>query len=407
MPKKLSRRGGVAILGTAEATVRIYSVQRSNGDQQFSVAWHEAGKRKIKAFADKDAAYLFAQQTVVQLQNGAAIEGAATLRDVEVLKHCERITQLMDSNLMAAVEEWMAAKKLVPGVPLSEIARFYAQQKADVTREALISEVAEAFIESRIANGVSDSYVKSTRAYLKRFTAMQNMPIADITVQMVETFLRSQTTLAPVTRNNLRRTLVNVFGYAKKQGYLSPDRKTAPELADTFKVPDKPIEIYTPKEMRMILASTWKSIRPLVAIGAFSGIRSAEIQRLHWDDIKWDRRHIEIAGKKAKTAARRLVPLSDNLKAWLAPWRNASGPIITLSHVPERLCVLGRKSGIPGGWRKNALRHSYVSYRVALTGDVPRTALECGNSPEKIFRHYREVVTTEEAREWFSIMPES
>jgi len=80
MPKKLSRRGGVAILGTAEDTVQIYTVQRSNGYPQFSVAWHEVGKRKIKAFADKDAAYLFAQQTVVQLQNGAAIEGPATLR---------------------------------------------------------------------------------------------------------------------------------------------------------------------------------------------------------------------------------------------------------------------------------------------------------------------------------------
>ncbi|MGF1529802.1 MAG: hypothetical protein ACFCU4_00390 [Puniceicoccaceae bacterium] len=79
MPKKLSRRGGVAILGTAEATVRIYTVQRSNGYPQFRVAWHEAGERKIKAFANKDAAHLFAQQTVVQLQNGAATSEAATI----------------------------------------------------------------------------------------------------------------------------------------------------------------------------------------------------------------------------------------------------------------------------------------------------------------------------------------
>jgi len=42
---------------------------------------------------------------------------------------------------------------------------------------------------------------------------------------------------------------------------------------------------------------------------------------------------------------------------------------------------------------------------VAKTGDVPRTALEAGNSPEMIFRHYRAVVDEPAAEEWFGIMP--
>ena len=58
-------------------------------------------------------------------------------------------------------------------------------------------------------------------------------------------------------------------------------------------------------------------------------------------------------------------------------------------------------------WKHNALRHSYVSYRVADGGDVNRTALECGNSPQMIFSNYRELVTPEEAKLWFSIVPQS
>jgi integrase len=196
-----------------------------------------------------------------------------------------------------------------------------------------------------------------------------------------------------------------MFGFARKRGYLPAHQKTAPEQAGTFKEAEAPIEIFTPNEMRRVLAAAPTSLLPLVAIGAFAGIRSVEIQRLKWHDIKWDRGYIEIAGRKAKTAARRLVPLSENLKAWLAPWRNAAGPIITRKSVAEALCDLGRKAKVEGGWKKNALRHSYISYRIALTGDVPRTALEAGNSPEIIHRHYREVVTPEEAREWFGIMP--
>ncbi|MEY4244533.1 MAG: Phage integrase family [Verrucomicrobiota bacterium] len=61
--------------------------------------------------------------------------------------------------------------------------------------------------------------------------------------------------------------------------------------------------------MGCILLAAHARILPFLAIGAFAGIRSAEIHRLHWEDIKWDRGHIEIAGKKAKTAAR-LVPLT-------------------------------------------------------------------------------------------------
>ena len=134
-----------------------------------------------------------------------------------------------------------------------------------------------------------------------------------------------------MSKNGIRRNIVTMFGFAKRQGYLHPDRKTAAEQSETFKEQETEIQIFTPEEMERLLLTAHARILPLVAIGAFAGIRSAEIQRLDWEDIKWDRGHIEIAGKKAKTAARRLVPLTDNLKAWLAPWREATGPIVPIS----------------------------------------------------------------------------
>ncbi len=48
---------------------------------------------------------------------------------------------------------------------------------------------------------------------------------------------------------------------------------------------------------------------------------------------------------------------------------------------------LSLKAGIPGGSRQNALRHSFISYRMAETGDIARTAFEPGNSPKMIFHH--------------------
>ena len=56
-------------------------------------------------------------------------------------------------------------------------------------------------------------------------------------------------------------------------------------------------------------------------------------------------------------------------------------------------------------WKQNMLRHSFITYRLAEIQDVNRVALEAGNSPQMIFRHYRELATPEQARTWFSIAP--
>jgi hypothetical protein len=53
----------------------------------------------------------------------------------------------------------------------------------------------------------------------------------------------------------------------------------------------------------------------------------------------------------------------------------------------------------------NKFRNSYISYRVALTHDVQRVALESGNSPKIIQREYLELATEKDAERWFGIFP--
>ena len=56
-------------------------------------------------------------------------------------------------------------------------------------------------------------------------------------------------------------------------------------------------------------------------------------------------------------------------------------------------------------WKKNALRHSYISYRVAECADVARVADESGNSPAVIKSNYLKRVKPEQAKEWFGVLP--
>jgi hypothetical protein len=58
-------------------------------------------------------------------------------------------------------------------------------------------------------------------------------------------------------------------------------------------------------------------------------------------------------------------------------------------------------------WKHNALRHSFCSYRLAGIQNAAQVALEAGNSPAMVFRHYRELVRPEAAKTWFAITPET
>ena len=66
---------------------------------------------------------------------------------------------------------------------------------------------------------------------------------------------------------------------------------------------------------------------------------------------------------------------------------------------------ISEAAGIP--WKHNALRHSFISYRLAQTQNENQVALEAGNSPRMIFSNYRQLVTQEDAKRYFGIMPAS
>ena len=58
---------------------------------------------------------------------------------------------------------------------------------------------------------------------------------------------------------------------------------------------------------------------PYVAVSLFAGLRAAEVHKLDWSEIDLESGHIEVTAAKSKTAKRRLVPISENLAAWLLP----------------------------------------------------------------------------------------
>jgi integrase len=144
---------------------------------------------------------------------------------------------------------------------------------------------------------------------------------------------------------------------------------------------------------------------PFWAIGAFAGLRRAEVERLDWAQVDFESGLIEVKARHSKTARRRLVTMQPNLCAWLAPYRAHRRGSVCPGNLRLRTEADRDRAGLRENWPNNALRHSFGSYHLAHFKDAPALALQMGNSPDVIFRHYRELVKPKEAKRYWQIMP--
>lgn len=385
-------------ISNGRQTVKLYhSVNR--GKAMYQLAYYAGGRRVQKNFADKSEAKRVAKQVLGGLTNDAeAVEAMAT-PELESLVAARRVLA-PGYALHVAVEEHAQAVGRLGKATLREATDFYLRHhRADVPRLPL-SEVSVQFAKSREQAGLSSEYISHCREYTRKLVeGFPSLCLTDLTTAALDKWLGSLK-LGAVSKNDIRRVLGTCGNWAEKQGYLL--KGSNPFLGMMrYKEEKTAVAIFTPEQITSLLTAADDALRPYLAIGAFAGLRTAELQRLDWSEIDLDRGFITVAASKAKTRRRRLVPISDNLKLWLTPLRQASGPIclhVCAQHAAREKCV-----GF--AWAKNGLRHSYISYRLAVLHDTARVALEAGNSPQVIFSSYRELVTPEAAKAWFDVIP--
>jgi integrase len=267
-----------------------------------------------------------------------------------------------------------------------------------------VAQLANEVVEAKRKDGRSLKYVYDLNSKLSRFCRdFGNRPIAAVTVEEIDKWLRDLD-CSPKSRAQYRANIGVLFSHAERLGMI--DRNPIPRTAKP-KLVDSPPEIFTVDELRSLLEAASRGapdVLPMLAIGAFAGVRDAEIKRLDWSEVDLSRGHIEIKGAKAKSARRRIVPIQPNLAAWLRPYAPMKGHILPrgargkLDRVREAARLLK--------WPNNGLRHSFASYRLAAIHDAPRVATELGHtSPQMLYSTYREVVRPEEAERYWEIKP--
>jgi len=408
-PAKVSSKssGFPEEIKAGNVTVKLYR-STTHGRELFTLAYRGTNNQRIRSsFADLKAARVEAYAVAAKIQTGQIDVLQLTSGDRIAYQHALAVLTSTGTTVDAAAVQFAEAWKVLAGVgSIVEAARFFAKHHPVALPSRTVTEVYQEFLEAKKADAASVRYQHDIQSRLGRLSRHFTGPISDVTTQELENWITGLGCGA-VARNSVRSLVITLFNYARQRGYLPRNQPTEADSVAIAKEPPTTIGIFTPEQMTKILGKAGNEVIPYLAIGGFAGLRHAELMRLEWTDVNLTEGHIEVTADKAKTAQRRIVPISTNLALWLLP-HALKGGLLFKGHATRFLGKVTRLAPeCDFEWPQNGLRHSFASYRLAVCKSAAEVALEMGNTPRVVFQSYRELVSRASSEQWWSISPVS
>lgn len=186
------------------------------------------------------------------------------------------------------------------------------------------------------------------------------------------------------------------------------------EVANTYAI-EREVEILDPEEVHRALASCYPYTSAL-ALVLFAGVRIEELggakgkPPLRWQHIDCEEHWVRVPAANAKTRRSRVNEgMPPTLWKYMYPQRPSEpvcpGTPLQASRVFQRAAGYRTKRDAPlRPWPRNAMRHSFGTYHIALTNDPALTGLLMGhegNSQTTLYRHYRGLATRKQAERFF------
>lgn len=382
----------------------------------YVVSYYQSGKRVRTRHNSLQLARDKADSVKIAILNGDLTALTLKGEDSVIYSRAKNLLTGLGMSLDEVAKEYMAARAVLGNITLMEAVRFYDRFGKTVTIDKSIPAIVAELNGNLKADGKSEYHRRDMKRRLEAFALAFPKPIMNVKTAEISEWIRSlkgrdkkgnAMELAPKTRNHYRNSIVQLFNMARDHGYLPKGMPTEAEAVKSLDVVPPTNQIFTVKEIEKVLHNAPTRLIVPIAIKAFCGVRTEEMLNLRWEHVNLDSKYITLPAEVTKTKQRRLIPVPANLIAWLTPHRKTSGRICERWKRAQALFQAfdrhGRRQGVDVG--ANKFRNSFISYRVAVTHDVAKVALESGNSPRIIQREYLELATAEEGKRWFAVMP--
>ncbi len=320
------------------------------------------------------------------------------------------------------------------GIEVSEAVEFAIKHLKPVGGEKTVGEVVEELFKSkqmRFERGdLRKTSIDDFRVRARKFSdAFDEVPIIELQVEQIKDWLLGLGG-GPRTTQNYLSFATEIMNHAVQSrclvksplDYLTTNERK--ELCGSGAGKKEP-SVLSVDEARRLVQTAYENpklkLLAAVVLGLFCGIRTEEIKRLDWKQVRdGDSQPIvTISSAIAKKRRIRHVDISDNARLWLSTCKDRLGRV---THSPinndyqRRFRTLLKLAGFGGedeqgvwrsGWDANAMRHSFGSYHFALHGDSLETSRQLGHkaSDQVLFDHYRALATKKQAERYFAIKP--
>jgi integrase len=383
--------------------LRIVS-ESVRGKRRFKVAgYYVDGKRVRRYFDSEAAAKTFIEAERIRRENlgnrATRIDGALAedaLRAADLLR--ETPYGLLDAAKVIAD----AHSKLAPfSTQIGDAVAAQIAQLEQRRRSATVSNLVNEFIENRRLKGKSAMYLRDLQTRLRRFKeAMGARVVSDITTHEADSWIQSLG-VGPQTQNNFRAVLSSAWSFAVRRGYVSSNIIRSIEKSNVVR---DHVPTFSVDQITALLEAAAPEYIPVLAIGAFAGLRPEEINKLHWENIDFQERTIRVNASAAKTRKKRFAEISENLEAWLRPYARKFGPVAPPNLQKLRSAAM-TKARIKN-WPQDVLRHSFASAHYAFYKNPAQTAMQLGHRDQNmLLTHYRDLMKPSEAARYWRIFP--
>ena len=214
------------------------------------------------------------------------------------------------------------------------------------------------YLRSQERSKLSARHLADLHSRLARFQgAFGEQPVRTLTAAQLEGWIYDGNGLEPQTLVHRRATLRALFAWAVRQKLV--DFNPVDAVARPKVVRAAPA-IWEPENLSKLLKAAPPQLVPILAIGGFAGLRTAELMRLDWKEVNLER---GFRGYDRQVEVRVTAPGENRVqsRSVARPYAGKSGKVWPSGGraFHKAVAKLVRKLGIE--WPANGLRHSYAA----------------------------------------------
>lgn len=261
-----------------------------------------------------------------------------------------------------------------------------------------LKQVCTKYINELEAKGRRKIYLDTHGVFLKRLQRFfgEETPISNLSEHDLEAFMKSY---PPRSQPDTHRRVKGLWSWAisRKMATDNPmDVVIKPSMdeLDTAILPNDEV-----KQLLSLSFGTYPKTAPYLILALFGGIRRYEASRLEWGMVDIDRCQVTVGAGVAKTRSRRVVHLLGNSTNILRHFKDLGSPVYPGDNPVKT--ILGKMNSDNN---RNILRHTAATHMVNHHESFEKAAIELGNSPDILRKHYYGLATPEQTQEFIQII---